>query len=110
MKGKMAVTFNEMSDSIDALPVDKNPVSLDESKIIDTLFQNHSNINKIFEGTKDIILAGLLYLLFAFPQMDEWVKKMIPSAGTSEYILVGVKTVLFMFLYFVVKNMYLVRK
>ncbi len=98
-------------DPIDALPVDQNPPSQSEIQILDTLFkQTHTTTRKIFEGTKDVMLVGFLYILFSLPQIDTFVYKIAPSSQASPYILLFVKSLIYMLVYFVIKYMYLVRK
>jgi hypothetical protein len=105
------VTFDSNSDSIDALPTDQNNPSHAEIQIVDTLFkQKHNTVQKLLSGTKDVLIIGFIFLLFSLPQFDDLLKKLIPATEKSLYILVGVKAVLFAFVYFLVKNLYLVRK
>jgi hypothetical protein len=105
------VTFDSNSDNIDALPTDQNNPSHTEIQIVDTLFkQKHNTVQKLLSGTKDVLVVGFIFLLFSLPQFDELLKKLIPATEKSPYILVGVKAVLFAFAYFLVKNLYLVRK
>lgn len=105
------VTFDKNSDSIDALPTDQNNPTHSEIQIVDQLFkQSHGTVQKILRGTKDVLVVALIFLLFSLPQFDELLKKFVPSAEKSLYILIGVKAILFAFVYFIVKNVYLVRK
>lgn len=98
------------SDSIDALPTDKNAVSHSELQIVDTLFQHKPAFDAILNGTKEVLLAGFLFVLLSIPQADDVIKKVFKSASTSPYILLFVKAIIFMVLFFIIKNMYLVRK
>lgn len=109
--GQAAITFDGNSDSIDLLPTDQNMPSHSEIQIVDTLFkQNHTTIQKFLGGTKDVLVIGFVFLLFSLPQFDELVKKFFPSTENSPYIFIAFKTLLFMVVYFLVKNIYLVRK
>ena len=42
--------------------------------------------------------------------VDEMIQKLVPPTSTSPYILLGVKTVCVMVLYFIINNFYLSRK
>lgn len=98
-------------DNIDTLPTDQNSPSHAEIQIVDQLFkQKHNTIHKILEGTKDIVVVGFIFLLFSLPQLDDILKKLIPATEKSSYVLIAVKALFFMFVYFLVKNLYLVRK
>ena len=98
------------SDNIDSLPTDKNKPSEGEIQLVNTLFKEQSTVQKILEGTKDILIIGLLFVGFSLPQMDDVVKKIIPSTQSSPYILLLTKAIIFMLVFFIVKNLYLVRK
>jgi uncharacterized membrane protein YqhA len=105
------VIFDIPADSIHTLPTDKSELSQPEIQIVETLFKHqHTTIQKMLMGTQDVILVGLLFILFAFPQLDEFIIKLFPTSATSQYILLGIKTAGFMLSYFVLKNIYLVRK
>lgn len=110
-QGSPVVTFDNNSDNIDALPTDQNNPTHAEIQIIDQLFkQKHNTIQKILGGTKDVLIIAFIFLLFSLPQFDEFLKRIIPTTEKSLYIFIAVKTVLFAFMYFLVKNLYLVRK
>lgn len=109
--GSGSTSVNITEDSLDSLPVDQNVPSPNEVHILDTLFKKkHSVVQKILLETKDVMLVGFLFIIFSLPQVDEIIKKLIPMTNTSVYIAVLVKSVGFMILYFLVKNLYLVRK
>lgn len=96
-------------DIINELPTDETFPSKDELKILNTLFKNQGTVQKIFDKTKDVLLVGFLFIILAIPQVDDLVYKIAPSTASSPYILIFVKALIFMFLFFVVQNMYLVR-
>lgn len=98
-------------DFINNLPTDKNPLSTNEINIVNQIFKKQKTvIEKILSETKDVLGVGLLFLVFCVPQIDNLIKKIITSANNSIYILICVKTCLFMIAYFVIKNIYLARK
>ena len=100
-----------LSDPIDSLPTDQTLPSHSEVQIVDALFkQKQSTMNKILSETKDVLFVGFLFIIFSLPQLDDLIRKLVPSASTSPYILLLIKTLAFMGIYFLVKNLYLVRK
>ena len=110
-RGGAEVTFDTPGDLIDSLPTDENLPTHSEIQIIDELFQqNHGTVQKFLMKTRSLLVLGLLFILLSLPQVDEVVKKFIPSTETSFYILIAVKALLFMSIYFILKNIYLVRK
>lgn len=101
--------FNN-GDLIDTLPQDDINVSIEEQKIADVLFKKQQTaFNKILNKTSDVILAGFIFVLFLLPQVDIILMKIFPSTSTSIYILGMIKTLMFMLLFFTLKNIYLVR-
>jgi len=100
----------EEGDFIDVLPTDTTPLTVDEDKIFTNLFKNQGKFEKFLNETKDVLLLGGLYVLFSLPYFDEYIFKFFPSAQNSVYILLFVKALFLMLTYFVLKNMYLVRK
>jgi hypothetical protein len=104
-------TNNISGDIIDNLPTDQSAPSHNEIQLVDTLFQKQKTmLELIMTESKDVIVVGFLFLLFLLPQSDEIIKKFIHSANNSEYILMISKVLIFMLAYFILKNMYLVRR
>lgn len=98
------------ADSIESLPTDKNSPSNVEIQIMDTLFQKKAIFDTVLNATQEVLIAGILYIILSLPQIDDYIKKFVVVANTSPYILLGVKCLIFMILFFVVKNFYLARK
>lgn len=100
-----------VGDVIEQLPADMSVPSHNEIRIVDQLFQQKKGIfDRILGQTKDIVILGGLFIVFSLPFIDDLIKKFVTAAGTSPYILIGIKALLFVFSYFIIKNLYLVRK
>jgi hypothetical protein len=100
-----------MGDYIKNLPVDTSVSTVNEMKIINTLFTaQKGNMLKIVSGTKDIILAGVLFFLISLPFVDNLLGKSVNFVKNSNIIMLLVKTILFMVLFFVLQNYFLARK
>lgn len=98
-------------DHIDNLPTDKNPPSDIEVQLIESLFKEKTEgINRLLSSTKDILIAGILFIVLSFKNVDDLVMKFFPSSTNSQYILLGIKVIIFMIVLFVIKNLYLVQK
>lgn len=97
-------------DFISQLPTDKNPPTNTEVQIIDTLFKNHSSMNKIITHMKDIFLVIILVIIFSLNQTDEFINKTIPATVNLPYTLLLVKGMLAGLIFFVIKYFYLSRK
>ena len=100
-----------VGDVIEQLPADMSVPSHNEIRIVDQLFQQKKGIfDRILGQTKDIVILGGLFIVFSLPFIDNLIKKSVTAAGTSPYILIGIKALLFVFSYFIIKNLYLARK
>lgn len=101
-----------MPDSLDTLPTNENPLSRNDYMIIDSIFnkENMSTMSKIYLSLKDIVIAGIVFLLFQMQFVDDTIKTFVTSANSSNMILLSIKTFLFMFVFFFCKNFYLSRK
>jgi hypothetical protein len=109
--GQQPMGQQPMGDMIDQLPIDQSVPSHNEIRIVDSLFQTKKGIvDKILVNIKEIIIIGILFIVFSLPSVDKIIYKMIPPTTTSPYILLGVKTVLMMVCYFIISNFYLSRK
>lgn len=99
-----------MGDIIEHLPSDQTVPSHNEIRLVDTLFQQKKSIvEKILTNSKDILIIGILFVIFSLPSVDDLIKKFITITENSTYILVGIKALLFMIVYFIVNNFYLSR-
>ena len=102
------VTYN---DSINDLPTDKVDPTENELKIVNNIFKkNKKMMNRIVEEFQDPLVIGILFVLFSLDQVNSIVIKFVPSAQNSIYILLGIKALAFMILYWIIKHFYLSRK
>lgn len=98
-------------DLIDQLPEDQTTPSHNEIQIVDMLFKEKQRLfDKILSNTKDVLLVGVLYVVFSVPEIDNLIKKFVPMTRNSEYILTLVKALLFMSIYYILNNIHLARK
>ena len=99
-----------LGDHISQLPVDQSQPTNNELQIINSLFNttNKSTINILLREAKDSIIIGILFIIFSLPYTDSLVKRIVGEK--SPYILVGIKVVIVMALYWLIKHFYLSRK
>lgn len=103
--------YTGSSDIISQLPTDSDQLTHNETLIVDQLFKRKKGtFDKILSNTKDVLIIGALFILFSIPSVETLIKNFIPVSNSSQYILLGTKAVLFMIVYFFIKNIYLVRK
>ena len=100
-----------IGDDINQLPSDESVPSYNEVRIVDKFFQQKKSIfDRILHQTKDIVILGALFIILSLPFVDNIIKKFVTITTTSPYILLGIKALIFVIVYFIIKNVYLVRK
>ena len=99
-------------DLIKNLPVDKVQPSHEESQMMDILFKNTSSggMNNIFKELKQSLIVGILFILFSIPQIDSLINKILPITASSVYILIIIKAIFIMVLYWIINHLYLAKK
>ncbi len=98
-------------DMIDSLPNDNTVLTHSETQIMEHLFKNHhTGIQEMMKNLQDLILMALIFMIISLPQVDDQIKRFVPTAANSVYILIMIKAVAFVGIYFILKNLYLVRK
>ena len=97
---------SQFGDPISKLPTDESIPTHNELEIINTIFNKKTT--DFFSSVKDIIIVGILFFIFSIPITNSIIGKIMPN--TSTYVLLGIKTLLFMVLYFLIQNIYLVRQ
>ena len=109
---KMDTKYATNADLIKDLPTDKVQPSPDELQMMDILFKNANTpgMNNIFKEIKDSLIVGILFILLSIPQIDTLLNKFIPITQTSPYILILIKAVFIMALYWLIRHFYLARK
>jgi hypothetical protein len=99
-----------VGDPIASLPTDESPPSEDDLRLVNTLFKKNSTfLDKMAIECKDLFIIGVLFIVFSLPFTDRLVSK-IPIAAKSPYILLGIKTLLVMILFWIIKHFHLSRK
>ena len=102
--------MNNTGDLLRNLPTDNSNPNEKELYYINNIFEKEqSNIRKIMMEFKDIVMISLLFLLVSIPYIDSIIKKVYPRAENRSIMLV-VKSVLFGLLYYMLKNLYTLRK
>ena len=98
-------------DPIAKLPVDQSQPTSNELQIVNSLFTKHrSTMDTVMEEAKDSLIIGLLFVIFSLPLVDSLIKRILPMTEKSPYILVAIKAVAVMALYWLIKHFYLSRK
>ena len=101
-----------MADLISQLPTDQTPLNHDEIFVLQTLFkeENRKDISRIFIELKDAVLGGILFAILSLPQVNQLLARFVPSTQKSPLILIGLKTIIFISLYWIILNFALAKK
>lgn len=104
------IQYNQDGDNLESLPVDQQQPSENELEMINKLFKsNKSVIGKVAGEFKELVIVGILFLLFSSSLFDSTIKKLIPATENNQYIFIGVKLLLLMIFYWVIKNFGLIK-
>ena len=95
----------KLADPIVQLPTDNTKLNQQEIEIVNSIFQKHgTQIDTIVTELKDSIIAGLLFIVLSLPQVDKIIISFFPSLNESPIILTVVKAVIFIILFYFIKN------
>jgi hypothetical protein len=98
------------ADVISTLPTDKNEPSPSELQVVNTLFSTHKkDINCLLKEAKESLIVGIIFVIFTLPYTDTLIQKFIPITLTSCYILLLIKILGVMCVFWLVKHFYLSR-
>ena len=101
----------KLADPIIQLPTIGTQPNQQEIEIVNSLFQKHGNdIETIVSELKDSIIAGLIFIVLSLPQVDQLIKSFFPSISESPIILTVVKAIIFIILFYFIKNYALSKK
>jgi len=101
----------EYSDIINNLKTDKEQPTSEEIIILDKVFvENKKNFSALFSEFKEVTLILILFILFSLTQTDNIIKKLIPKLESSNIYLTLVKGFLFIIIFWIIKNFYLIKK
>jgi hypothetical protein len=97
-----------MGDFIKNLPTDNTVITTNEMNIMNTVFlENKKTIRSLYSGTKDIIIAGILFFIFTLPFIDSTLGYCFNFVNTSSLIMNVTKSIIFMVILFFCQNFFL---
>ena len=90
----------QKGDLIKNLPTNDSDPTPTEVEILKTLFPEKSMSFNI----KDILLVGSLFIIFSLSPVDSLLKKLFPFTENASYLLVLIKAVIVMILYWIIST------
>ena len=105
------MSYPQNADIIDELPTDHTVPSHNEIKIVNNLFkQNKNGMYRILDELKTALIIGVLFIIFSIPQVDDLIKRVIPSSyAGSIYILLLVNAILLVVVFYFINNFYIMK-
>lgn len=101
-----------MGDKLEALPVDNTPLNHNEIALMNSLFQTTygDNIARVLLSVKDVLIASAIVFVLALPYSEGFIKRFFPITENSVYFMAAIKAFVFGLIFFVINNLYLVKK
>jgi hypothetical protein len=95
----------EHGELIIDLPVDDIKPTSNELELVNLVFKKNIKGNKkLVDELKNVLIIGVLFIVFSIPKIDETIHRIIPSSVNSVYITTLIKAIVFMILYWILKN------
>lgn len=97
---------------IESLPTDDSFLHSEQQiQMANILFkENEGMMNVLAKELKDGLIISFLFIIFSTEQVDNLIRRMIPSAASNHIILVGIKCASIVLLFYIIKNFSLARK
>lgn len=99
------------ADIIEQLPVDQSLPTHDEINLINTIFKKEkNNIQKILNEFKDVLFVGIIFMILCSSYTNNLIQSLIPLTYNYSYLTDIIKALIFVILYWVTKNFWLIQK
>jgi hypothetical protein len=96
-----------IEDYLKDLQVDESKNTEDELNIINNIFKEKKDVKVcVMDQLQNILLIGVLFFIFSLPQIDIIFKRILQKLDNSFYIILILKTILFMIFYYIIKNLF----
>ena len=100
-------------DDISSLPTTNENPSQEDLDIVKGIFSSSDDIKtgkSILKHFKLTLIIGLLFIFFSLPISNKLVNLIFSSSKNNEFLLMTIKTVLFMFLFYIISNWNKIKK
>ncbi|MDC3332968.1 hypothetical protein OAV62_01885 [bacterium] len=96
-----------MSDYIDALPIDEEPLDPQQQKLFNDMVGTNGSIHRLLQDLRGTIFSTILFFLLNLEMTDTIIENTVSYAKTTKTSLLFVKTFIFMIGIFVINNIHL---
>jgi hypothetical protein len=109
---KTPLSFDPNADFLNNLPTNQTIPSQQELNVVNKLFSIHSeNTKNIFLEFKNDLFIGLLFFILSLPTIDNLLTKYFTvTQKYPPYVLILVKSLIFVLLSWLSKNLWLAKK
>lgn len=102
--------MNEKSDEINKLPTDDSSTSQDEHDILSTVFYKYPKAKSVVvEDIKDCLVIVVLFIFFSSEWVSEQIRRFVPVTRSNNVFLLGIKSIIVVFIWYIIKNFRLAR-
>lgn len=96
-----------MGDQINLLPIDNDPLNVEDMNIVNSIFkENKQSFSNFMGDIKYPVLVGLLFFAVSSDLVSGIIKNVIPYARSSNLAFSICKSIAFAVLYFILINSY----
>jgi hypothetical protein len=97
--------FKMSGDNIDQLPTDDHVPNNNEVQLVNNIFKNHSNsMSTVANEISQAAIIGALFVILSLPPVDKLLCKVFPICSKSFIILLVIKFIIFIIVYYFVSN------
>ena len=97
-------------DTIQSLPVEETLADPGQVGFAKSIFEDPKKQSAIYSEFSDSIILVFLFVIFNSEKADNLIRQYVPITRNSNVYLVALKCVLFVFLFYIIKNFQLIRK
>ena len=92
-------------DNIDQLPTDNHVPNNNEVQLVNNIFKNHSNsMSSVANEISQAAAIGALFVILSLPPVDKLLCKFLPVCSKSFIILLAIKFIIFIIVYYFIAN------
>lgn len=97
-------------DTIQSLPVEETKADPSQVGFAKSIFEDPKSQRAICSEFSDSLILIVLFAVFSTEKVDNLARQYIPITRNSKIYLVAIKCILFVFLFYIIKNFQLIRK
>ena len=95
-----------MSDNLNNLPTDNTPIKSEEIEFFESVFKDEKIQKQFLKHNRDVLIAGIIFFIFFLPSVQKNLSNIIQrfSGCNNSYFIYFILTLIFMLIFFFIKN------